>query len=45
LNILAFGDGNGTAETNLGLKDQRLAIDWVRKYIAGFDGDPASLSG
>lgn len=36
LNIFAFGDGN---EVNIALKDQRLAIDWVTKHIAGFGGD------
>lgn len=40
LNIFAFGDGKGGR--NLALKDQRLAIDWVRKYIGGFGGDPVS---
>lgn len=38
LNIFAFGDGN--SPRNLALKDQRLAIDWVKKHIAGFGGDP-----
>lgn len=42
LNLLGFGDGKGTAEVNLSLKDQALAIDWVREYISGFGGDPVS---
>jgi hypothetical protein len=36
LNIFGFGDGG---EKNLALKDQRLAIEWVAKHIAGFGGD------
>lgn len=40
LNIFAFGDGKSAK--NLALKDQRLAIEWVRKHIAGFGGDPVS---
>ncbi|KAL1971390.1 hypothetical protein VTN77DRAFT_343 [Rasamsonia byssochlamydoides] len=42
LNIFAFGDGKGGR--NLALKDQRLAIDWVRKYIGGFGGDPDNIT-
>jgi carboxylesterase type B len=38
LNLFSFGDGQG--DVNLGFKDQRLAIDWVVKHIAGFGGDP-----
>lgn len=38
LNIFGFGDGTGSR--NLALKDQRLAIEWVRKHIGGFGGDP-----
>ncbi|KAJ5690788.1 Carboxylesterase type B [Penicillium macrosclerotiorum] len=41
LNIFAFGDGK---EKNLALKDQRLGIDWVRKNIAEFGGDPQNIT-
>jgi len=39
LNIFSFGDGK---EKNLALKDQRLGIEWVRKNITSFGGDPVS---
>ena len=42
LNIFAFGDGKGPR--NLALKDQRLAIEWVKKHIAGFGGDPVGIA-
>jgi hypothetical protein len=42
LNIFAFGDGK---ERNLALSDQRLGIDWVRKNIAGFGGNPVRIWG
>ncbi|OJJ37707.1 hypothetical protein ASPWEDRAFT_39443 [Aspergillus wentii DTO 134E9] len=41
LNIFSFGDGK---EKNLAIKDQRLAIGWVRKHIAGFGGDPNNIT-
>lgn len=37
LNIFGFGNGQ---ETNLALKDQALAVEWIRKHIGGFGGDP-----
>ena len=40
LNIFSFGDGK---ERNLALKDQRLGIDWVRKNIAAFGGNPVCV--
>ncbi|KAL3477474.1 Alpha/Beta hydrolase protein [Aspergillus californicus] len=41
LNIFSFGDGG---EKNLAIKDQRLGIDWVRKNIGAFGGDPDNLT-
>lgn len=37
LNIFSFGDGK---EKNLAVKDQKLGIEWVRKNISAFGGDP-----
>ncbi|RAL15772.1 putative carboxylesterase [Aspergillus homomorphus CBS 101889] len=41
LNIFSFGDGE---EKNLALKDQKLAIEWVRNNIAAFGGDPENIT-
>lgn len=30
--------------TNAGLRDQRLAIEWVRDHIGEFGGDPSKLT-
>lgn len=42
LNIFAFGDCKG--EVNLALKDQRLAIEWIQKYIGKFGGDARNVT-
>lgn len=44
LSIFAFGDGEGEGEFNLALKDQRVGIEWVRRYIDAFGGDPDQIT-
>ncbi|KAJ5083398.1 Carboxylesterase type B [Penicillium angulare] len=41
LNIFGFGNGK---EKNLALDDQRIAIDWIRRNIGLFGGDPANIT-
>lgn len=42
LNIFAFGDGKG--EVNLQLQDQKAALQWVKRHIAAFGGDPDNIT-
>jgi carboxylesterase type B len=42
VNIFGFPGGPGT-DTNLGLKDQRLAVEWVERNIAAFGGSSKKI--
>ncbi|WYZ34010.1 hypothetical protein EsH8_I_000286 [Colletotrichum jinshuiense] len=43
INIFGFPGAPGQPQ-NLGLRDQRAAVEWVRDNIAGFGGDPAKIT-
>jgi cholinesterase len=43
LNIFGF-PGASTTANNLGLLDQRLAVEWVRDNIEAFGGDPERIT-
>ncbi|KAH8653790.1 Alpha/Beta hydrolase protein [Xylariales sp. PMI_506] len=42
-NIFGFPNADELMEQNLGLRDQRLALEWVRDNIAKFGGDPSKI--
>ncbi|KAJ4289104.1 hypothetical protein N0V90_011446 [Kalmusia sp. IMI 367209] len=42
LNVFGFPGAPG-AETNLGLRDQRLAVEWIYENVAAFGGNPQKI--
>ncbi|MDG3012663.1 carboxylesterase/lipase family protein [Rhodococcus sp. D2-41] len=44
LDLSSLSDAEHVFETNLGLRDQIAALEWVRDCIGGFGGDPGCVT-
>lgn len=44
LDLSSFSGGDRHFETNVGLRDQVVALEWVRESIAAFGGDPGNVT-
>ena len=44
VNIFSFPNARGLNQTNFGLRDQRMAIEWVHQNIENFGGDPSKIT-
>ncbi|KAF3009971.1 hypothetical protein E8E13_011274 [Curvularia kusanoi] len=42
--FLSSDEINAEGAQNLGLRDQRLALQWINKYISAFHGDPSKVT-
>lgn len=43
INIFGFPGAKGLEDQNVGLLDQRAAVEWCKQNIAAFGGDPARM--
>lgn len=44
VNIFSFPNARGLNQTNFGLRDQRMAVEWVHQNIENFGGDPSKIT-